>query len=281
MDRATSWCRHSQPRSVYGRYLGKRAVLGALYLFALAGGGAAFACSLSEGTRYGLGYSVWFGGVVTAALGTVIAPFVGARVGGLDYDLGTVKEVHLCGRGVFSEQIWVLGKTIVVGLFLVAAGVLSALVVSTVSGLGDWSWQSTAGLVSPQMTSRLLLAWLVGMPFACLVGWSFAVLVRSGFRGALLVAGTIIVYMAGLQLGRLDLGTDLGTAAALRQVLRFSPWGALLAMTTGSHRHPQVVVVPVLGIVESVLAILAWSAVLLFAVRLSLVRRDIGGGGPS
>ncbi len=257
----------------FASHVPAQTLLTGVYAFALAGGAAAFVSLLSERTDYGAGYGVWFGGLVAVALAIAAAPIAGARVGGLDWDLGTIKDLHLGGQRVFALQAYALGRAVAVGLLLVIAGVLSALMVSALATVGGASWRGSAGVVSAGMIARLLLAGAVGLPFVALIGWAFGAVFRSAFRGALVVEGTLLVYFLVMR-WVLDF-------APLEYVYRFSPWGALMAMVAGAYKHPVVVLQPAMGLGESVLVMLAWTAVLLLVVWLSSVRRDIGGGGAS
>lgn len=258
---------------VLASHVSERAVLAGVYLFALAGGAAGFASLLSERTTYGAGYGVWFGGLVVVALAIAAGPIVGAQLGGLDWDLGIIKDLHLGGERVFALQVRTLGRAVAVGLLLVAVGVLSALTVSALATFGGSSWRGNADMVSAGMIVRLLLAGAVGLPFVALIGWVFGAVFRSAFRGALVVEGTLIVYLLVTR-WYLDF-------APLEFVCRFSPWGALMAMVAGAYKHPVVVSQPAMGLRGSVLVILGWAAVCLLVVWCSSVRRDIGGGGAS
>jgi hypothetical protein len=269
---STVACSRRRP-IVFASHASARALLTGVYVFALAGASAAFVSLLSARTDYGAGYGVWFGGLVVVALAIVAGPIVGARVGGLDWDLGTMKDLHLGGRRVFSLQVRSLGRAVAVGLLLVVAGVLSALTVSALATFGGSSWRGSADMISAGMIVRLLLAGAIGLPFVALIGWAFGAVFRSAFRGALVVEGTLLVYFLVMR-WVLDF-------APLEYVYRFSPWGALMALVAGAYKHPVVVLQPAIGLGESVLVILGWTAVLLLVVWLSSVHCDTGGGGAS
>ncbi|NLO26857.1 MAG: hypothetical protein GX113_01555 [Actinobacteria bacterium] len=258
-----------------GRYIPARALLLAAYGSVFVGGLAAFAVSLSEKTDYGLTYRVWFGALVVIVLAIAVAPIVGARVGGLDWDLGTMKDHHLGGYRIFRLQLSALGYATAVGFIFVLVGVCSALVVGLIGTLGAPSLAGDGHLLSNGMVIRLFIAAGVGIPFAGLVGWAMGVVLRSSLRGALLAEVSLLLYIMTVPVVA---GTS--TLAPLRLLYRYSPWGALAA-TAGDYQLPSVAVDPVMGPGTSAVAMCLWAVVILLGAGLVSARRDIGGGGAS
>ncbi len=252
-----------------GQYVPGRLLVVAFYAFAFLGGGAAFTSLLSESTIYGLCYGVWLGGVGVVSLAIAVGPIVGARVGGLDWDLETAKEIHLAGQGVLGFQLKALGSVLGVFLTLTLVGLAAGAIVATVGAMGEGLWRGDARFVSVGMATRLALAILLGLPFSSIAGWSAAVLLRSTYKAALLADGTLLFYIFTVRWA--------SRAPILVALYRYSPWGSLTAMLLGGY-YPGLVVAPVPSLPLSTALTAAWMAILLLAVCVSSRRRDVGGG---
>jgi hypothetical protein len=242
----------------------------ALYVFALLGAFAGVSSLLSETTEYGLGYGLWFAGLVVLGTAIALGPLLGARVGGLDWDRETTKEIHLSGQSLPAFQMRAL--TIAIGSLgcLLAAGVASAGCVGLVAAIGGGRWQGDADLVSAMAATRLVLGAVLGLPFSVVCGWAAAIFFRSSHKAALFVESSLILYVATVGLTYLSPVMDA--------LYRYSPWGALMGMLVGGYRPPSLVVDPSPGLALSVVLTLAWLAVLLLMALVVMRRRDVGGG---
>jgi hypothetical protein len=231
-------------------------LVGSFYVFVLLGAAAAFTSLLSEGTTYGVGYGVWFGGVVAAALCIAVGSIVGARAGGLEWDLETAKEIHLSEQRLFSFQLKRLGRAVGTCLGLVSAALVAALVVGGLAAMGGAPWSGDGSTVSGGMVVHLFLALVVGLPFTLLAGWAVAVILRSSYKAVLLVEGTLLVSVLTCRF--------VPSAGPLALVYGNSPWGVLMSMMVGDYEHPRIALEPAMSLAW----LSAWGA---------STWRDIGG----